>query len=76
MQLEMRLFTLKSIRTLLEKVLKKEWATWCEDETSFKVTKHRAQRFTIRIDGDENNEIDIFWEEGKIVKITINMEVK
>ncbi|MFT6501369.1 MAG: hypothetical protein ACJASQ_001481 [Crocinitomicaceae bacterium] len=47
-----------------------------EDESSFEVTKHRGQRFTVRIGGDENNEIDIFWEEGKIVKITINMEIE
>lgn len=47
-----------------------------EDESSFEVTKHRGQRFTIRIGGDENNEIDIFWEEGKIVKMTINMEIE
>ena len=46
-----------------------------EDESSFEVTKHRAQRFTIRIGGDENNEIDIFWEDGKIVDMKINMEI-
>ncbi len=47
-----------------------------EDESSFEVTKHRGERFTIRIGGDENNEIDIFWEEGKITSMKINMEIE
>jgi len=33
-----------------------------EDESSFEVTKHRGMKFTVRIGGDSDNEIDIFWE--------------
>ncbi|NRA11411.1 MAG: hypothetical protein HRT57_05595 [Crocinitomicaceae bacterium] len=47
-----------------------------EDESSFEITKHRGQRFTVRIGGDPNNEIDLYWEEGEIVKIDINMEIE
>lgn len=47
-----------------------------EDESEFEITKHRGQVYTIRIGGDENNEIDVFWEKGKIVDIKINMEIE